>query len=201
MGKKKSAKRKGSSKKKKSTTPKDTADSSTKRQEQEMTVLRHTLAHRNNTARKQSFLAVESSAQLLEKDKLLDDESQDKMDIAADLMRQFKTMQSDMQSKIFELQSHTRKLETELEVTRNDLQDVKKKSMEMTQKKNEIIQNLRLKIDRMESSYENILNEAFDAMAAKVEQARDKWQLESYMVQRRNKDALLDFGLSHSVTI
>ena len=50
-------------------------------------------------------------------------------------------------------------------------------------------------------SYEGILTEALDQMAAKVEQARDKWEMESYMVQRRNKDALLDFGLSHSVAI
>eukprot|EP00040_Diaphanoeca_grandis_P041037 m.5628 g.5628 ORF g.5628 m.5628 type:complete len:54 (+) comp4553_c0_seq1:301-462(+) len=53
----------------------------------------------------------------------------------------------------------------------------------------------------MESSYENILNEALEAMADKVDQARDKWEMESYIVQRRNKDALLDFGLSHSVSI
>ena len=50
-------------------------------------------------------------------------------------------------------------------------------------------------------SYEGILTEALDQMAAKVAQARDKWEMESYMVQRRNKDALLDFGLSHSVAI
>ena len=37
--------------------------------------------------------------------------------------------------------------------------------------------------------------------ASRVEQARDKWEIESYMVQQRNKDALLDFGLSHSVAI
>ena len=34
-------------------------------------------------------------------------------------------------------------------------------------------------------------------MASKVETARDKWEVESYVVQQRNKDALMEFGLSH----
>ena len=29
--------------------------------------------------------------------------------------------------------------------------------------------------------------EALDAMASRVEQARDKWEVESYVVQQRNK--------------
>lgn len=40
--------------------------------------------------------------------------------------------------------------------------------------------------------------EALDAMASKVETARDKWELESYVVQQRNKDVLMEFGLSHA---
>lgn len=50
-------------------------------------------------------------------------------------------------------------------------------------------------------SYEGILINALDSMAERIEAARDKWEIESFMVQQRNKDALLDFGLSHSVVI
>lgn len=39
--------------------------------------------------------------------------------------------------------------------------------------------------------------EALDAMASKVEAARDKWEVESYVVQQRNKEMLMEFGLSH----
>ena len=49
--------------------------------------------------------------------------------------------------------------------------------------------------------YMNILIDALDTMADHIEQARDKWEIESFLVQQRNKDALLDFGLSHSVVI
>jgi hypothetical protein len=34
-------------------------------------------------------------------------------------------------------------------------------------------------------------------MASKVEAARDKWEVESYVVQQRNKEMLMEFGLSH----
>ena len=42
----------------------------------------------------------------------------------------------------------------------------------------------------------SLLQDAFDRMASKVEDARSKWETESSEIQERNKQLLLEFGLN-----
>eukprot|EP01147_Barroeca_monosierra_P008821 gene8821-7780_t len=114
-----------------------------------------------------------------------------------DLTRQYKLMQSQLMAKIMELQEHTNVLSDELAVTKRLLSETKDQAEKTIREKNDTITQLTQRIQSMESAYESVLNDALDAMASKVEAARDKWELESHVVQQRNKDALMEFGLSH----
>ena len=50
------------------------------------------------------------------------------------------------------------------------------------------------KLEVMEKSYEAILQDAFDALAIKVESARQKWDGESKSVERASIQILSEFG-------
>lgn len=50
------------------------------------------------------------------------------------------------------------------------------------------------KIQSMERSYEAILQDAMDALAAKIESARSKWDDESRAMEGKAMQVLLEFG-------
>ena len=88
-------------------------------------------------------------------------------------------------------------LQDQLDTTRQTLTETRTQADKTIREKNDMIAQLTQRIQSMETSYESVLNEALDAMASKVEAARDKWEVESYVVQQRNKEMLMEFGLSH----
>lgn len=201
MGKKKKTGKGKKGSKKDDGNADDPAAAAAQRAAQEVALLRQNLARRSQHARKKAGESVEAASKLDDAMDELESERKTKMEISSDLTRQFKTMQSQLVSKIIDLQNDNRQLGAELKATQKALAETKAQADATINAKEEEITSLTIKIQSMETSYEGILTEALDQMAAKVAQARDKWEMESYMVQRRNKDALLDFGLSHSVAI
>lgn len=159
------------------------------------------MAERTRENRQAAARTLHASRSLEATSELLEDERDTMMAVSADMTRQYKTMESQLAAKISELEARTRVLEKELEMTCETLEETKAKAAKTITEKNEEITMLRHKVRSMEAAYEGILIEALDTMASRIDEARDKWEIESLMVQQRNKDALLDFGLSHSVVI
>ena len=60
--------------------------------------------------------------------------------------------------------------------------------------KEEEVGNLQLKIQSMEKSYEMILQDVFDALAVKMDAARQKWDVDSHRIDRGTLDILSEFG-------
>ena len=60
--------------------------------------------------------------------------------------------------------------------------------------KEEQVATLNGKLHIMEKSYEAIIHEALDALAAKIESARCKWDSESRLIEHKTQQVLLEFG-------
>ncbi|CAI9738023.1 Hypothetical predicted protein [Octopus vulgaris] len=128
----------------------------------------------------------------------IDFESQkgDYRSIRADMTRQYKTMESEMNARI-------RILETELTSCRIKLSDKesellkaqKEAKLLMNQKQEEIVLFQR-KNNAMENSYQDILHGALDNLVFKMEKLKDRWEKQAKVIQARNKKKLLEFGLN-----
>eukprot|EP00055_Hartaetosiga_balthica_P000375 m.136364 g.136364 ORF g.136364 m.136364 type:complete len:202 (-) comp10638_c0_seq1:225-830(-) len=187
--------------KKKAVTKKDSSalgeDDKVKQAQRQMELLRTSLAEARDETRRTSSKMMTVSGDLQMKTVALSTQEESTRDITSDLTRQYKLMQSQLMSKILDLQEVNRVLQDRLEVTQRSLQDTRIQAEKTLREKEDMIAQLTQRIQSMESAYESVLNEALDAMASKVETARDKWEVESYVVQQRNKDVLMEFGLSH----
>eukprot|EP00039_Didymoeca_costata_P010549 m.142096 g.142096 ORF g.142096 m.142096 type:complete len:202 (-) comp14874_c0_seq2:2544-3149(-) len=201
MGKKKSGKKKKSAKKKGGGDNPNAPENVAKRAELEAAHLRKSIAQRTQMVRQESFKSFELKNDLEDLTEKAESQQNDAHDVVIDLERQYKIMEAKLSSRIQELEDKCAVLQETLETTQTDLERTKTEAKETVTKKDRQIKTLTQRIELMEESYEGVLLEALDSMASKVEQARDKWELESYLVQQKNKDTLLDFGLSHSVTI
>eukprot|EP00037_Helgoeca_nana_P012992 m.119178 g.119178 ORF g.119178 m.119178 type:complete len:201 (-) comp21777_c0_seq1:93-695(-) len=200
MGKKKkSAKKAG--KKGKGDAPVSANEEAAKKIEAELVLIKRNLAERTREGRQATAKTMMAGVELEATTEMLADERQTMMDVSADLTRQYKTMESQLISKLIELETTNKMLRKELDMTRESLDETKSQAATTIKSKNEDIALLNIKIQSMQGAYEGILSNALDSMAERIEAARDKWEIESFMVQQRNKDSLLDFGLSHSVVI
>lgn len=56
------------------------------------------------------------------------------------------------------------------------------------------VESLHNKLQVMEKSFESILQDAFDALAVKIESARQKWDGDSKSVERSTIQILSEFG-------
>ena len=61
-------------------------------------------------------------------------------------------------------------------------------------KREEEVDNLEVKLKSMEKSYETILQDVFDSLAVKMDAARQKWDMESHLMEKEALDILSEFG-------
>mmetsp|Transcript_35988 Transcript_35988/g.94422 ORF Transcript_35988/g.94422 Transcript_35988/m.94422 type:complete len:202 (+) Transcript_35988:153-758(+) len=201
MGKKKKTKKGSKKGGKKGAADASPAEQAAQKMENEMQLIRRSLAERTRESRQAAAKSMHTGHELEATADLLAGERQNLMDVSADLTRQYKTMETKLIARILELETSNKVLRKELDMTRAALTETKTQASSTIKSKNEEIDILKHKIHSMEGAYEGILIHALDTMTERIEAARDKWEIESFMVQQRNKDALLDFGLSHSVAI
>eukprot|EP00038_Savillea_parva_P007381 m.169746 g.169746 ORF g.169746 m.169746 type:complete len:206 (+) comp13143_c0_seq1:160-777(+) len=205
MGKKKKGSKKSGKSKKKGSKKGDVAPSSAeqaaKRIESELALVKRSLAQRTREGRQAAAKTMHTGLELDATVDMLADERRNVMEVSADLTRQYKTMEAELMGRIFALENTNKVLRKELDITLDNLAEIKTQAASTINAKNDEIHKLKTKISTMQDAYMNILIDALDTMADHIEQARDKWEIESFLVQQRNKDALLDFGLSHSVVI
>ena len=82
----------------------------------------------------------------------------------------------------------------ESDKTRAELAEVTEERDRILKEKEEQHTTLTGKLQSMERSYEAILQDAMDALAAKIESARTKWDEESRVMEGRAMQVLLEFG-------
>ncbi|XP_054868200.1 coiled-coil domain-containing protein 153 [Amphiprion ocellaris] len=89
----------------------------------------------------------------------LQHERQDHRDVSSDLSRQYKTMQTELTSKVKRLEKEASQLKEELVLCQEELSKEQQKREQVEQEKDAIIVDLQHKLDNLETDYEKILIE------------------------------------------
>ncbi|XP_005107500.1 coiled-coil domain-containing protein 153 [Aplysia californica] len=167
-----------------------------KRTMDEINALKDHLAIRREFTRRAKSASADMAKKMEEAEKELEEHKDDQKAINADMTRQYKTMQTEMGLRIHQLETELGRTRTQLSSTEAELRksyEDRKKMME--ERENEIV-DLKLKIDSMEQAYENVLREALDTLMQKLDVAKGQWEEQSAMIQTKNKQTLLEFGLN-----
>eukprot|EP00795_Rhopilema_esculentum_P016578 gene16578-8001_t len=162
----------------------------------EIESLKEHLAMRTEIARRAQSKSEDMKEKMLEAKETIQSEKQIKLEISADLTRQYKTMQTELTLRVHTLEKRVALLQDKLDATERELKKEKLEKAQIIEQKDMIIQDLQFKIDNMETAYENILHDALDAMGDKIEEAKGRWEAESTKIQEENKMLLLEFGLN-----
>lgn len=194
----KKKKGKGKGKKGKKGKKKDAAkeEDKYKKTVREIEILKEHLAHRNEIARRSQAQASDWRERVQEMQDNLDKQKLEQKDVSAELTRQYKTMHTDMDIRMRELNTEVEHLRQQVSNARQELATAKREKEEMEKEKNEKIRMLEKRIDEMEISYEGVLTEALDSLIGKIDQAKDKWEQEGIKIQEQTKTTLLEFGLN-----
>ncbi|KAI8776611.1 coiled-coil domain-containing protein 153-like [Biomphalaria glabrata] len=191
-------KKKGKGKKKAS--KKDDAklelEDSYKRTLDEIAALKDHLAVRRDLTRRAQSASLDITKRMEETERLLKEHKEDQKDINADMTRQYKTMQTEMGLRIHQLETELGRTRTQLSATEAELKKSYEDRKKMIDEKDNIIKDLKLKIDSMEKAYDNVLREALDNLIIKLDAAKLLWDQHSSLIQSKNKQTLLEFGLN-----
>jgi hypothetical protein len=145
-------------------------------------------------ARRSTLTASEMRDELDGVKEAMHEEKITKMDIAADMSRQYKSMQTQMEMRIQFLEEEVKRLTSLLDETKLKLHHVTVDRDKLRKEKEEQYEALIQKMKSIEQAYESILQEALDNMAVKLEVCRTKWMKESVDIQKRNFQLLQEFG-------
>ncbi|XP_026194640.1 coiled-coil domain-containing protein 153 [Anabas testudineus] len=126
----------------------------------------------------------------------LQHERQDHRDVNSDFSRQYKTLQTELTSKVKRLEQDVSQLKEELAVCQEELRKEKREREEMEQEKDAIICDLRHKLDNMETDYEKILHETLDSLTSQLSLVRQGWEDKSTTLHQNYKELLSEFGLN-----
>uniref|UniRef100_A0A3Q1H6S5 Dynein regulatory complex protein 12 n=1 Tax=Acanthochromis polyacanthus TaxID=80966 RepID=A0A3Q1H6S5_9TELE len=106
------------------------------------------------------------------------------------LSRQYKTMQTELTSKVERPEKEASQLKEELELSKE-----KQKREQVEQEKDAIIVGLQHKLDNLETDYEKILIETLDSLTSQLSVARRGWEDKSTALHQNYKELLAEFGL------
>ncbi|XP_014768010.1 coiled-coil domain-containing protein 153 [Octopus bimaculoides] len=116
--------------------------------------------------------------------------------IRADMARQYKTMESEMNARILVLETELTTCQIKLSEKETELVQAKKKAKLLMNQKQEEIEIFQRKNNAMENSYKNILHGALDKLVSKMEISKEQWEKRARMIQAKNKKVFLEFGLN-----
>ncbi|GFR61790.1 coiled-coil domain-containing protein 153-like [Elysia marginata] len=191
--KKKKGKGKGKKKGKKKDDTQLELEDKFKKTMDEIEALKDHLATRRELTRRSKSASAEMARKKEEAEKELEEHKEDQKAINADMTRQYKTMQTEMGLRIHQLETELGRTRSQLSSTEAEL---RKSYEKMIEQRDSEIMDLRLKIDSMEKAYENVLREALDNLMKKLDDAKELWEGRSSIIQGKNKQTLLDFGLN-----
>lgn len=166
------------------------------RTQKEIILVKDRLAVQTEISRRASSTASIARTDLHEAEKKLQQQKQHEKDVSAELSRQYKTMQTDMNIQVKQLEAQVCDLEQQLSHANNQLEDYKISYHEMEEEKNLQISQLQTRIDGMEGSYERVITEALDQLMSRIDGSAHRWKADDLDFQQKNKQMLLKFGLN-----
>ncbi|XP_022101342.1 coiled-coil domain-containing protein 153-like [Acanthaster planci] len=194
--KKGKGKGKGKKGKKKKNDAELTIEDKYKKTLNEIEALKDHLSLRKQLARRAESHSEEWKLRMKMAQEDLEQQKVDQKDVASDMTRQYKTMQTEMGVRVRHLEADLAKTKAQLAKTEQELKATKEEKEQMTKQKDETIAELEEKIRNMEFSYENMLHEALDNLVMKLDVAKKRWEAEATHIHTVEKEKLLAFGLN-----
>ena len=146
-------------------------------------------------ARRAKSAGIELKDKMKEAEDLLTRQHADQKSVSADMTRQYKTMQTEMNLRIHQLESERDRLQIELENTQSLLKStVKIKDKEIAER-DQKIKDLEQKMNELSHDFDILLQDSFASLRVKLEDARKNWEDKSTLIQKINKKVLMDFHL------
>eukprot|EP01135_Chromosphaera_perkinsii_P001502 Nk52_evm1s190 gene=Nk52_evmTU1s190 len=136
-------------------------------------------------------------AELREARESLGNELKMKTVLGSDMTRQYKSMKMKMIERVNELETETADLRNRLESTQDKLSKTEAAKADLQEVSDREIEKLNVRLSSVEAMYEQVIVEALDVMARKMEEARNKWEDNADEVQQQNREILEEFGLGY----
>ncbi|XP_028274568.1 dynein regulatory complex protein 12 [Parambassis ranga] len=162
----------------------------------DVAILRDHIALQCESVRKVQSDRSDLRRQVRDMEQKLQHERQDHRDISSDLSRQYKTMQTELSSKVKRLEKEVSQLTEELGLCQEELKKEKKAHQHMELKKDYIIADLQYKLDSMETGYEKVLHDTLDSLSTKLAAAQQGWEDMNTTLHQNYKELLSEFGLN-----
>ncbi|KAJ3212088.1 hypothetical protein HDU82_003855 [Entophlyctis luteolus] len=162
----------------------------------ELDILLRALEHTNTTAERLKSANGEQRNEIARLVSELDEKRADRIDVTADMARQYKCMQSEMMSKINALEAQVEDLKVKLAITQNASQEAAKEYLQIIATKDEVIEEQNVKMSYMSAEFESMLNETLAKMSRKLEIVSARWKENDNMqLSDGNSRKLADFHL------
>lgn len=141
-------------------------------------------------------MGLELKDKMKEADDLLTQQQADQKSVSADMTRQYKTMQTEMNLRIHHLESERDRLQIELDKTQTLLKTtIKTKDKEIADR-DQKIKDLEKKIKELSHDFDILIQDSFNTLLQRVEVARKSWEDKSTLIQAKNKQVLMEFHLN-----
>ncbi|XP_034556559.1 coiled-coil domain-containing protein 153 isoform X2 [Notolabrus celidotus] len=124
----------------------------------DVAVLQDHIALQCESVKKVQSDRVDLRRRMRDVEQKLQHERQDHRDVNSDLSRQYKTMQTELSSKVKRLEKEVSQLKEELALCQGEQKKEKREREHVEQQKDAIISDLKHKLDNMETDYEKILH-------------------------------------------
>ncbi|XP_065842729.1 dynein regulatory complex protein 12-like isoform X2 [Oscarella lobularis] len=171
-----------------------TAEDRFKHSVQEIVSLKEHLSIKTELTRRSQSACATAKAKMRETVEKLEEERDDKRAISADLTRQYKSMQNQLEVHVQHLEATVAQLRQDLSLTRAQLETVTSERDALKKEKAVMEADFQVQIDRMGNAYEGVINDSMDLLSGKIEEHRMKWEEESYEIERQNLEAFSEFG-------
>ncbi|XP_067910484.1 dynein regulatory complex protein 12 isoform X2 [Heterodontus francisci] len=174
----------------------DSIEEKYKRTVHQVESLKDQLVLRRDIARQALLVKEEWKARLQVLKNDLNEEQDVKKAIHSDMTRQYKTMRSDMDLRVHQLEIEVSRLQQQLTSCQQQLVRTQEEKLQIIKEKDSIIEELQSKINNMETEYEAILHDSLDLLLNKLEMARRQWEKTATRFHSEQKQKLLEFGLN-----
>ncbi|KAJ3106187.1 hypothetical protein HK100_003764, partial [Physocladia obscura] len=166
----------------------------------EIDILLKELQHHNaiNYRLKSANGAARSTIETLTHE--LEEKRADRIEITADMARQFKSMQSEMTARINGLEAQVEDLKERLAASQTVNQESTKEYLRIIAIKDEVIEEQNVKMSYMSAEFEAMLNDTLGKMSKKLDAVSQRWKENDNMqISDGNARKLADFNLSRLV--
>ncbi|XP_003365371.2 dynein regulatory complex protein 12 isoform X1 [Equus przewalskii] len=116
--------------------------------------------------------------------------------IYAEMSRQCRALQEEMETRSRRLEEEVRGLREQLEMCQKEAEAARREAEEVLGERDQTLAQLRAHVADMEAKYEEILHGSLDGLLAKLRAVKPQWDKDVLRLHARHKEQLRQFGLN-----